>query len=411
MRILFVEDSQLVTRVISYLFEQANQAFEVVHCATYASAFEAIETSEPFDFCLVDLNLPDATNGEVAELTLEHAIPTIVLSGSYDESRREALLKQGVVDYIIKESRYSYEYAVNLIGRLRLNRQVKVLLAEDSVSYRALIKKQLEAYQYQVIGVTNGVEAMAQLREDDTIRLLITDYEMPKMNGIELVRAVRKEFEDRELRIIGLSASEQDLLSVKFIKNGANDFLRKPFNYEELHCRVLQNVEQAELVEQVKDAAYRDFLTRLHNRRFLMEKLGDTLNNDSSEYCLAIMDLDHFKQINDQWGHDGGDHVLKGVGELLSSHLGRFSPTRIGGEEFCVLLKGLQIDQSRKLMETFCEMVNSREFLFEGEVIPVSISTGLTFRYPEEKLGDVMRRADEALYFAKEQGRNRVVVF
>jgi len=410
MRVLFVEDSHLVAKIVKYLFEHASHAFDVTHCATLAEARQQLDSAAAFDFALVDLHLPDAPGGEVASLTLQHKIPTIVLTGSYDETKRQALLQQGVVDYIIKESRYAYEYAVKLIGRLQQNRSVTVLLAEDSATYRKHIRMQLEAYQYQVIEVADGEAALEQLRLYPDIRLLITDFEMPKMNGLDLVRAARNEFEGRELRIIGLSASEQESLSVKFIKNGANDYLRKPFNYEELHCRVLQNIEQAELIEQVKDAAYRDFLTGLHKRRHLMEQGSEALRKDTTNYCLAMMDLDHFKDINDHWGHNGGDHVLKTIGELLTSDFQRFITARVGGEEFCVLLKGLQLHQAQQLMQSFCQKVQGTEFIFDDEPIPVTLSIGLTSRYQGDSLSMLMRRADEALYFAKEQGRNRVSV-
>lgn len=410
MRILFVEDSQLVAKVVKYLFEHSQSTFDVVHCVTLNETRQQLAAGNHFDFALVDLNLPDAPDGEVVGVTLGKDIPTIVLSSSIDNEKRKSLLQQGVVDYVLKETRYAYEYAVKLIGRLHKNNAVTILIAEDSTTYRRQIRRNLENYQYHVVEAADGLEALTILRENDQIKMLITDFEMPNMNGLELIRAVRKEFEDRELRIIGLSANESGALSIKFIKNGANDYLRKPFDYEELHCRVWQNIEQAELLEQIRNAAYHDFLTQLHNRRHLMEKVAIELQKNATTCCVAMMDLDHFKHINDNWGHDCGDYVLKTIGKMLNHYFVRFIPARVGGEEFCVVLEGLLLHQSEQLMQRFCQQVEEATFEFTGQVIPVTISIGLTSKDDDDSLAELMKRADDALYIAKEQGRNQVAV-
>ncbi|WP_415904564.1 diguanylate cyclase [Neptuniibacter sp. QD48_55] len=408
MKVLVVEDSQLVSRVLQRLFQSADLPVEIIFCESLLQAQEKIDLYEDIFAALVDLNLPDAPNGEIVDLILAQNIPTIVLTGSYDDDKRESLLQQGVVDYIIKESRFSYEYAVQLIHRLLKNRTIKVLLVEDSSSYRLLIRKQLEKHLYQVIEASNGQEGLAKLQQDPEIKLILTDYEMPNMNGIELVQAIRREYETSELKIIGISAADSPSLSAKFIKSGANDFLTKPFNYEELHCRVMHNIEQMELIAQIKDAANRDFLTGLHNRRYLFEQSEKLLTQSQNQACLAMMDLDFFKQINDNYGHDAGDAVLTQIATLLNRSFNRFLHARIGGEEFCVLLSGLNLEQADILMQHFCTLVHDTEFVFADQILPVTVSIGLIER-DDDNFSQMISRADEMLYKAKEAGRNTVV--
>lgn len=408
MKVLVVEDSQLVSRVLKRLFQTSDIPLEIIFCESLLQAQEKMDLCEDIFAALVDLNLPDAPNGEIVDFILAQNIPTIVLTGSYDDDKRESLLQRGVVDYIIKESRFSYEYAVQLIHRLLKNQTIKILLVEDSSSYRLLIRKQLEKHLYQVIEASNGQEGLAKLQQDSEIKLILTDYEMPNMNGIELVQAIRREYETSELKIIGISAADSPALSAKFIKSGANDFLTKPFNYEELHCRVMHNIEQMELIAQIKDAANRDFLTGLHNRRYLFEQSEKLLTQSQNKACLAMMDLDFFKKINDNYGHDAGDAVLTQMATLLERSFNRFLHARIGGEEFCVLLNGLNLEQAEILMQHFCTLVHDTEFVFADQVLPVTVSIGL-IEQADDNFSQMISRADEMLYKAKEDGRNTVM--
>ncbi|WP_299180052.1 diguanylate cyclase [uncultured Neptuniibacter sp.] len=407
MKVLVVEDSQMVSRVLQRLFQTSDIPLETIFCSTLKDAQSVIDHQDDIFVALVDLNLPDAPDGEVVELMLAQSLPTIVLTSSYNDQRREALLKLGVVDYIVKESRFSYEYTIQLIQRLIKNQHIKILVTDDSSSYRQLIRKHLERHLYQVCEAEHGRNAIEMLQQEPDIRLLLTDYEMPVMDGIELIQCIRKEYETSDLKIIGLSAADNPALSSKFIKSGANDFLKKPFNYEELHCRVMHNLQEMELVEQIKEAANRDYLTGLHNRRYLFDQASGVMSSSAST-CLAMMDLDLFKSINDTYGHNAGDAVLIQIADLMKRSFQRFLLARIGGEEFCILLPGLNLEQSALLMQHFCQLVHDTTFEFEQQELPVTVSIGLAQKQ-SDNLTKLMNCADEMLYKAKESGRNRVV--
>lgn len=410
-RILVVEDSHIVLKILRHLVTQELNAkeYHVDYVDSMAGAKTALEQHEYFA-ALADLNLPDAPDGEVVKCILDKQVPCIVLTGSYSEERREQLLQMGIVDYVVKESRYSYAYAIKLVQRLALNEHIKVLVVEDSVTARNYLKTLLQQHLFQVLEAENGKQALDIYQAHPDIRLIITDYHMPEMDGFELVRQIRTQSDKSDLAIIGLSSVEKGALSAKFIKNGANDFLQKPFFPEELHCRVIHNLESIEQIQALSEAANRDYLTNLYNRRYLYS-VGEEMHQNALQgkpMALAVMDVDHFKSFNDTYGHEAGDAMLVHVGELLRESFSRFVAARLGGEEFCVLLPGLSQTQAHTLMEQF-RLRFEDEGVYVGDAyLQATISIGVTSRLGSH-MDDMLHRADELLYRAKEVGRNTVI--
>lgn len=410
--VLVVEDSPMVLKILKHLFE-AKKELDPLFAATLSEADLFISAQDnPYLVAVVDLNLPDAPSGEVVDRVLDANIPCIVLSGSYDEKKREELLNKGVVDYVVKESRYSYEYVIKLIGRLQKNQFIKVLVVDDSKPSRTFIRKTLKQHLYQVLEAEDGIQALAMLEQYPDIQLMISDYNMPNMNGCELVKSIRHKQHNKSLIIIGLSAEGSGALSAKFIKNGANDFLRKPFYHEELHCRLMHNLEEMELLEAVKDAANRDYLTGLYNRRYFFqvaeELYGSALIEDK-KLSLAMLDIDHFKQINDNYGHDVGDYVLTKMAGVLEKKFSRFIVARLGGEEFCIVLNGVDVDKSLQLLNSFRGLVADMKLTPNDKQVSFTISIGVTDK-KYSSLSEMLAAADKCLYRAKEAGRNLVIM-
>jgi len=410
-KILVVEDSPIVTKIIRHVIK-TEPSIEAHYAASFAEARVLVETlGDELFAALVDLNLPDAPDGEVVDYTLEQKLPTIVLTGSFDEARREKLLSKGIVDYVAKEGRFSYSYAVNLVNRLYKNQAIKVLVVEDSDTSRRVICDMLARHKYQVLSAVDGIDAIKVLLEHPDIRLLITDYNMPNMDGFELVQNIRVKYEKSDLIIIGLSAEGQGSLSAKFIKNGANDFLPKPFNHEEFYCRIMHNVESLELIEQIRDAANRDHLTGAYNRRYFFaqgEEMYEQAKANGSPLAAVVLDIDHFKRVNDAYGHDGGDKVLVAFSHLLYETLGRFLVARAGGEEFFVLLPGIDNEKALSLIDKVRSIVASTPVSMGEEDVYVTFSAGVCNTY-SDSLDEQINLADERLYRAKEAGRNLVI--
>ena len=185
-KLLIIEDSPLMQKVIKHLAtSELSCKFDLA--STMAQAKELIDQSDYF-LALADLHLPDAPNGEVIDVVLEAGITTIVLTASLDDRKRKAMLDRGVLDYIYKENRDSYISAIKLANQLLQNKKTTVLLADDSRTLRTHICKQLQRLLFNVIEVENGVEALAALKLHPQIELLITDFNMPELNGIDLIR-------------------------------------------------------------------------------------------------------------------------------------------------------------------------------------------------------------------------------
>lgn len=410
-KILVVEDSSLVTKVIRHVIA-ADPTVEPYYADSFARARELYaEIQDDLFAALVDLSLPDAPDGEVVDYMLELGVPTIVLTGSFEEERREELLNKGIVDYVTKEGRYSYTYALNMVARLRKNQQVKVLVVDDSATSRGFIADLLRRQMFQVLEAADGPHAIRTVLEHPDIKLLITDFNMPGMDGCELVQTLRGQYDKTDMIIIGLSGAGSGSLSAKFIKNGANDFLAKPFLHEEFFCRIMRNVESLELVERIHAATATDALTGIHSRRWLFEQgelLWQQARDKSLPLAAAVLNLDHFKLINNRAGHRGGDQVLVNVARLLTDNLLRFAVARSGSDEFTLLLPGLDNAKAVAFTDRLRELVAAESLLPGATPLTVTCSAGVCAQ-PCNSFDELLSRADRALHKAKAAGRNRVV--
>ena len=411
-KIIVVEDSPIVSKIIRHVLKEY-ASIEAVFAMDFAQTKTILaELDEPPFAALVDLNLPDAPDGEVVDYMLEQKVPTIVLTGSFDDKKRAALQAKGIVDYVTKEGRYSYNYAINLVNRLYSNQNIKVMVVEDSQISRNLICELLKRHLYQVVSAVDGIDAIKVLLENPDIKLLITDYNMPRMDGFDLVQNIRGKYEKSDLIIIGLSAEGKSNLSAKFIKNGANDFLQKPFNQEEFYCRIIHNIESLELIEKIRDTANKDYLTGLYNRRYFFEQskpMHEDAFEEQTPLSVVVLDLDHFKSINDTYGHDVGDQILVQISDILSSALSRFLLARAGGEEFFAVLPGLDNEKAIEYVDKVRSIVSSTPFeVGLDEPLYISFSSGVS-SIVTESLDEQINRADENLYRAKDAGRNFVV--
>ncbi len=365
---------------------------------------------ERFTAAIVDLNLPDAPKGEVIPDVLASNIPVVVLTGAYGEDLRQQMTGFGVVDYVVKDGIGSYEYACELVSRIDQNRSTQVLIVDDDPDFALTLKYQLEIQRFVVLTASSGEEALEQLQMHPEIRLVFADYRMPGMDGFKLSKKIREHHGKDKLAIIGLSSSDDSRVSSQFLKSGANDFLRKSFAYEELLCRVNQNLELLDMIKKVQDSANRDYLTNLYNRRYFFGK-GVTIYQTAKEkhrpLCAAMMDIDYFKKVNDTQGHDGGDAALKHFADLLYQAFPSDLVARFGGEEFCLLIRQ-DTGIAHQRLEQFRQRVENTPVDREGFHFSFTISIGLTDQLGES-IDGMLIVADSALYQAKEGGRNRVI--
>lgn len=337
---------------------------------------------------------------------ISYYLPCIVLSGTYNEQRRDQMLLKGVVDYVLKESQHSYEYAFRLLHRLESNSAVKILIAEDSEATRNYIRHVLTPHRYQILEACDGDDALRLLQEQPDIDLLVVDHSMPGLSGFDLVKLLRQKMKRHELIILGLSADTKGSLSAKFIKHGADDFLRKPFCPEELNCRVMSTLERRDLLRALKKAAQYDALTGLNNRRAFYEhgqQLFVKARSGGPELSVVMLDLDFFKRINDDHGHASGDAALVGFARALAGAFPDALLGRLGGEEFAMVSQ-----QDAHTLSTALDQLRTQcaSIRYAIGATPLSFSAGIYYGAPDD-LENLLHQADKRLYQAKTQGRGR----
>lgn len=254
MRVLVIEDSHVQAKIVSRHIEGLTN-FTTVWASTLEEAAEIISAQRDELFAaVVDLNLPDAPDGEAVDLTMAAHLPSIVLTATFHDEVRDSLLERNVADYVLKESMVVLDSVVDGLSRLFRNQFIQALVVDDSRAARNVVRNLLSCQNFQVLEAENGAEALALVEQSKgQIKVVVTDWEMPEMDGFALCSALRKKHCKRELAIVGISGAGGTAMTAKFLKLGANDFLAKPFSAEEFSWRVNQTVEMMELIQKLNE--------------------------------------------------------------------------------------------------------------------------------------------------------------
>ena len=244
--VLVVEDSQFFSNLLKKNIEE--KLGHAVTCASsYADAMRIVENGQNnFFIALLDLNLPDASGSEIVDYAVSKGLPSLVFTAQFSEDLRKSLFSKKIIDYVVKETPSSLDYVISVIRRIHANIGLKALIVDDSNTVRSAVSGLMRTQQLTALEAQNGVEALAVLKANPDVRVVVTDYDMPEMDGVDLIKKIRAHHPMDELAIIGMSAHGDDVLSAKFIKSGANDIIHKPFQPEEFLCRVTQNLDTLE---------------------------------------------------------------------------------------------------------------------------------------------------------------------
>lgn len=412
MKFLIVEDSRLFANLVK---QRVSDNFRI-SCEVTGSYQETEDVLEQdpsrFSLAILDLTLPGSPDGEIVDLVMSKGISVIVSTGRMDDQIRDNILRKNVIDYIMKGP-HTLDLISNTIRRFLRNQDFTILVVDDSSLIRSNISTLLENQNFNVVEATNGSSALKLLEQTPSIQLVITDYNMPQMDGFELTAAIRKKYPINKIAIIGMSAYGNPLLSSQFLKRGANDFLNKPYFTEELIWRVNQNVELLDQMMQLRDASITDSMTGIHNRHYLFqtgEKLFENARRKNLQICVGMVDIDLFKKVNDTYGHACGDDVITEVARTLQKSIRKTDiVARTGGEEFVIITSNHMGQSGADLFENVRRKIEGLSIETHGYKIETTISIGVT-TVLEDRFEGMLKKADELLYQAKESGRNKVVM-
>ncbi len=296
---------------------------------------------------------------------------------------------------------------------------INILIAEDDKVIRRIIEKTTNSLEYNVFVVKNGNEALDVLKKEE-IHIAILDWMLPGVEGIDLCRMIRSRVESNYTYIILLTSKVHQDDLIEGFSAGADDYIRKPFNSHELEARIktgkrIIDLQNQLLVtqEQLRQQATHDGLTGLLNRNSIMEILErefERAKRGGSPLGLIMADIDHFKKINDTYGHQTGDFVLEKVALLLKKCVRNYDRVgRYGGEEFIILMPDCTDKKSEMIAERLRKKIASEVYEFNGQSLNVTISLGIAVTTSNEIHSPEMmiHLSDNALYKAKKDGRNR----
>lgn len=313
-------------------------------------------------------------------------------------------------------------------------KKMKILVVDDDPFVRDLVGYILESDGYQVVKAKNGAEAVNfTSTHPEEIHLIISDMNMDRMDGIELIRILRKNEQNKDIPIIVLTVNHEVSVALEAINSGADDYLLKDENIQETLLYSIQGVmEKHELKKQnmalmeelekknreLEKIAFIDGLTGIPNRRYFDDKLREEWNRaliSSLPFSMIMIDIDYFKNYNDTCGHLEGDSCLKEVAEALKDAAARSLDfiARYGGEEFIAIFPGSDEEGSKKIAEAMQRNLADRKIPHPAsavsDVITVSIGYGTTYPAEGALPEDFVESVDKALYRAKEEGRNRIM--
>ena len=297
---------------------------------------------------------------------------------------------------------------------------MKILLAEDDLTSRRILTAIVKKWGFDPVVSEDGNGAWEELQKPDAPKLVLLDWNMPGLEGLEVCRRLRKKETTNPSYVILLTGRDEKSDIVQGLEAGANDYIAKPYDNSELQARIRVGQRmlelQASLLETQTALAFQathDALTGIFNRRAILEQLTREVSRalrQGNSLSVGMCDIDHFKKINDSLGHQAGDDVLVAFARCLQAGLREYDHVgRYGGEEFLIIASGLPGQSDEGLYERLREQVAAAAIKTKAGAVSITVSIGTAAGTGLSTVDRLIAAADKALYQAKAEGRNRVV--
>lgn len=345
LKLLVIEDSEMLCGIFETLLHKyTNFDFDIAK--TYKEAQKFL-ISTRYEFAIADMNLPDAKNGEVIALLNRHNIAPIVYTDVFSEEFRDGFESAYIVDYILKERYENILQVINKLKQLEINKNKTVLIVDDSHTYVNYLKQNLQIHYFKILTANNGKNALKVLKNHPEIELMITDYHMPIMDGLELVRKIRKKLSKKDLSIIVLSSDTNSYATSCFLKEGVNDYIVKPFSRDEFYSRIYHNIDTIDLFEKMRIEFDENIIA-------LLSEVTEFKSSETSSHVKRIQAYTYelaklYGMFEDEAKVVAKMSLLHDIGKITTPDYILTKPGKLSKEEFKVMK--LHTVQGAKLLK------------------------------------------------------------
>ncbi|MBF7074330.1 diguanylate cyclase [Glaciecola sp. MH2013] len=412
--IAIIDDDKSASMAIASLIEEFNFQVDYYESIKVFKAAISDLDMQP-DLVMLDITMPEITMEQVfdyAKQLTQRGIKVVSYSGQFSLETRLAAVRAGVVDFIVKPMAIlGIIEKINRVLHLQKTRAYRVLFIDDNQSMGEFYQTLLEEAECEVY-FSSSVEHMFDNLDDFYPDLFLLDMNMPDVNGLEVAKLIRQQKEYDFTPIVFLTADEQLETKLAALNSGADDVIAKSTPPGLVVKQLLTRLSRALAV---KDFVSKDTLTGVLNHGEIMEAAMNSYRlsqRQKSPVSLAMLDLDHFKAVNDTFGHAAGDKVLSGLGQLLkrslrtTDYIGRY-----GGEEFLLVFVGSTTEDAAAKLNHIREAFELIEFEAKSQKFRCTFSAGLIDLGNNMSLPHAVNQADQALYLSKEAGRNTVTIY
>lgn len=379
--------------------------------SNYPELVSFLEMESDIFLAVSDLTLDGYEHKLIIDELIIRNIPVIAVSSNVNDDLLDQIWEKNIVHFIKYQHHLDLLFTSYLAERLIYFKNKKAIIIDDSKTFGELTQNYLTTLLFDVKVFENGIPAIDYLDENCDIKLAIVDYQLPDLTGIELTRLIREAlgFKIIIIAVTGHSSSE---IKYSFFKSGADDYIEKPFTKEEFNAIVVKNMRHVEQLDKIENLSVIDHLTNIFNRKHLISTLEKKINEAEryqKQFSIILFDIDLFKRINDQYGHNRGDFILKELSKLVQQNIRKTDTFgRWGGEEFIIITPNTNLEKASELGEQLRILIENHNFGLDDLV---SCSFGVSNYETGDNIDSLINKADIALYKAKKNGRNRLYIY